>query len=133
MVKMSDLNKQADEIRDQVFALPNEKQKIYYQKELEQVRDPDTYAALNYAFVLGLHHLYLGKYVTFLVEMVILIVGVFLATFPEFSVQFIVGVIFMSYIGIKGVYELFRSEQKIMQYNLSKMNKILEDVKPPAL
>tara|TARA_B100001245_G_scaffold236626_1_gene228963 strand:- start:11478 stop:11609 length:132 start_codon:yes stop_codon:yes gene_type:complete len=36
------------------------------------------------------------------------------------------------YAPIKGVYVMFCSEKMVMQYNLKKVNEILEDVKPPA-
>ena len=41
--------------------LTDEQRKEYYDRFRREVRDPDTYAVLNYFFLAGLHHMYLGN------------------------------------------------------------------------
>ncbi|MGF1689888.1 hypothetical protein [Photobacterium kagoshimensis] len=57
------LKQQEDDLRGQIRQLTDAQRKQYYQLEVDQVKDPDTYAVLNWFFVVGLHHFYLGKFV----------------------------------------------------------------------
>ncbi|KMV30991.1 hypothetical protein L4D00_15100 [Photobacterium swingsii] len=57
------LKQQEDNLRGQVRQLTDAQRKQYYQLEVDQVKDPDTFAVLNWFFVAGLHHFYLGKFV----------------------------------------------------------------------
>ena len=55
------LRLEENKLREQVAALSVEQKRKYYAQELKHIKDPDTYAALNWIFVMGLHHFYLGK------------------------------------------------------------------------
>ncbi len=48
-------------LRQQVRQLDEPQRKQFYHQFNQQMKDPDTYAVLNYLFLAGLHHFYLGK------------------------------------------------------------------------
>ncbi|QUJ69843.1 hypothetical protein KDD30_16855 (plasmid) [Photobacterium sp. GJ3] len=73
---LEELEKNEELLRQQVNALPDEQKKAFYQIQSQKLKDPDTYAALNWFFLGGFHHCYLGKYALFLIELTILIVSV---------------------------------------------------------
>lgn len=62
MLSQEDLEKQEDALRARVTALEPELRQRYYALEKKRLRDPDTYAVLNYFILGGLHHFYLGRY-----------------------------------------------------------------------
>jgi hypothetical protein len=75
---LSELEEKEELLRKQVAELSSEERKIFYQKQSEQLKDPDTYATLNYLFLGGFHHLYLEKYLWFFGELLALILSLFL-------------------------------------------------------
>ena len=77
------LNKDQDEVRDEeeelrkeVANLSNIDRKKFYREAEKNVKDPDTYAVLNYLFLTGLHHFYLKKYQRGFINLAIFIVGI---------------------------------------------------------
>ena len=55
MLSMDELKQEEDAIRKEITALPDAKRKEYYRLEDKRIKDPDTYAVLNYFFLAGLH------------------------------------------------------------------------------
>jgi len=45
------LRQEEEQLREQTSLLNSEQKKRYYALEVTQVKDPDTYAALNWAFL----------------------------------------------------------------------------------
>ena len=45
---MQDLKDEEDRLREKLRALSDEQRKQYYRLERERLKDPDTYAVLNY-------------------------------------------------------------------------------------
>jgi len=69
------LRQESDKLRRRVTQLPPDARRAYYADEAKLIKDPDTYAVLNYFFVFGLHHFYLGKFFTGLICLILYIVG----------------------------------------------------------
>ena len=65
MKSKQQLEQDEEEIRILVRGLPDEQRSIFYNQVEENLKDPDTYAVLNFIFIAGLHHFYLGKRVRF--------------------------------------------------------------------
>ncbi len=115
-----DLKAQEEELRKEISALPNEQKKHYYTLEEQRVKDPDTYAVLNYFFLAGLHHFYLGKYRLGIVNLIAMLIGIlFLETFGW--------VIFVIVIAIE-LPQLFRSQLIVQRYNNEVMLETLREV-----
>jgi len=70
------LEKNEELLRQQVNALPENQKKEFYRRQSTKLKDPDTYATLNWFFLGGLHHCYLGKYALFAIEITLLTVSV---------------------------------------------------------
>ena len=69
------LKQESDTLRRRVTQLPPDARRAYYAEEAKLIKDPDTYAVLNYFFVFGLHHFYIGKFFTGLICLILYIVG----------------------------------------------------------
>lgn len=106
------VEKNEDLLRQQLSSLSKEQKKVFYELQSQKLKDPDTYAALNWLFLGGVHHLYLEKYALFAIELMLLtvsIAGFFLG--HESSIYIII---------LLAVYELpqlFFSQKIARQYN----------------
>lgn len=118
MVTNSSIDDLEDELRVRVKSLDQDSKKEYYRQLDHMIRDPDTYAVLNFFFVAGLHHFYLKKWTRGLINLGLLIFGITLV-FGSFEDPTFVGVgVFV----IVGVYlvelaQLFYSQQIVREYN----------------
>jgi len=135
MVKMEELNREADAIRDAVFSMNEDKRREYYDKEGRVLADPDTYAVLNYFFFIGIHHLYLRRFTAFFVDMLVLIAALVTLHNSEGGTGLVCGSLMIAFITIKGVYELMMSQKIVTQHNNNKAKAILSDfnIKMPGL
>ncbi|MCA0937199.1 hypothetical protein LCL85_16785 [Vibrio alginolyticus] len=73
---IENLERNEELLRKQVSLLPESQRKEFYRRQSEELKDPDTYAALNWLFLGGFHHCYLGKYTLFAVELILLSVSI---------------------------------------------------------
>lgn len=62
-------------LRLAVSRLPDQKRAHYFRRFNREVKDPDTYAVLNWLLLAGLHHFYLGRYVRGLVNLAVMVSG----------------------------------------------------------
>ena len=118
------LEKNEELFRQQLNGLSKEQRKAFYEVQSQKLKDPDTYAALNWLFLGGIHHLYLRKYVLFVIEVMLLtisIIGFFLG--HASSIYIII---------LLSVYELpqlFFSQKIARQYNYNLSCHILSEVR----
>lgn len=120
-MNMEELKYQEDELRKEIAALTPEQKKRYFQLEEKQIKDPDTYAVLNYFFLAGLHHFYLGKYLFGALNLIASLIGLaFIETFG-FALFLIVIIIELP--------QLFRSQNIVQKYNNELMRSTLEQVR----
>ena len=63
-------------LNKKVQRLSDEQKRVFYREQSELLKDPDTYAALNWLFLGGIHHCYLGKYRLFAIEITLLIIAI---------------------------------------------------------
>ena len=113
MLNKEIVSEQQEQIRRQVRELSDEKRKLYYRIFEKRVKDPDTYATLNYIFIAGLHHFYIGKWQLGLLNITAFGGGIALivAGFVEIGIAAIIG------IALFELYELFRSQVIIQAHN----------------
>lgn len=116
------LRLEENELRAQVAALSVDQKRQYYAQELQQIKDPDTYAALNWVFVAGLHHFYLGKWQKGLINLTLMIVGVLFYIFGEY-IHF--GAALIIFVFIIELPQLFNSENVINHYNNRLIKRLL--------
>ncbi len=120
------LRQEEEQLRKEIGKLNAEQKKQYYALEVEQVKDPDTYAALNWAFMAGLHHFYLGKWQRGLVNLVLMALGALLYFTPLLP---LLGGAMILLVFIIELPQLFNSQKIIHQYNNELMKSILKQVR----
>ncbi len=107
-------------LRLQVRQLDDARRKQFYHQFNQQMKDPDTYAVLNYLFLAGLHHFYLGKAMRGWINLSVFTFGLLLIAVG--LGWFGAGVILViSLIELKA---LFQSETVVTDHN----NRIMEDL-----
>ena len=118
----ADVEAHEEEIRLRVRDLDDAARKAYYEQFGQDMKDPDTYAILNYFFLTGLHHMYLGDFTRGAINLSILIAGIGLmltgfSLFGGLAIGFIVAVELMA---------LFRSQVVVANHNNLLSERILK-------
>ena len=124
MMKSKLVNQEEERIRESVSRLSIDDIKVFYEKTSRQIKDPDTYQTLNYIFICGLHHFYIGKYLRGLTNLLSFIIGIVLLFLGYFKT----GILLIVIVFVIELYELFRSNVIIKDYNNKLMNKTLLEV-----
>ncbi|CAH1562163.1 hypothetical protein [Vibrio rotiferianus] len=118
------LEKQEELLRSQVNSLPEHQKKEFYERQSKSLKDPDTYATLNWFFLGGFHHCYLGKYALFALELILLIVSI---------VGFVLGhpsaFIILALLIIYELPQLFFSQKIARQHNYQLSCEIFNEVR----
>ena len=119
------LVEQEEAIRLKVRQLSDEQRKQYHRLELKSIKDPDTYAVLNWCFIAGFHHFYLGKFVRGAVNSSLFILGLILlfCVEPPWIGLGIYGLVFLLELP-----QLLNAQNIIHQYNNQVMQACLTDI-----
>ena len=117
---------QAEEerIRQWVRELPDDKRLAFFKQAEKSLKDPDTYATLNYLFIAGLHHFYLGKWIRGSINLLIFVAGV-LCIFTGLTGLGILILIAISAVELKA---LFKAQLVIQDYNTGVMQAIYREI-----
>ena len=119
------LRQEEEQLREQITKLKPEQRKQYYALEVVQVKDPDTYAVLNWAFIAGLHHFYLGKWHRGVINIILMLLGAvlyFTTLFPLLGGGLILLVFIIE------LPQLFNSQNIVHHYNNQLMKSLLKQV-----
>jgi TM2 domain-containing membrane protein YozV len=127
MLKQGEVDAREEELRLQVRELPDEKRKTFYGRAEKELKDPDTFAVLNYLFIAGLHHFYLGRWLRGLINLVVFSAGVYLIWLEQWSN----GLIIIGIITLLEFYALFRSQIIVKHYNNRISADILDSIENP--
>lgn len=119
------LRQEEEALREQIYQLSAVQKKQYYALEVAQVKDPDTYAALNWAFVAGLHHFYLGRWLRGLFNIVLMISGVILYFATQWS---LIGGSLVVFVFVIELPQLFNSEKIVHIHNNQLMKRLIKKV-----
>jgi hypothetical protein len=112
-----------EELRLLVRELPDDSRRAFFDEAERLLKDPDTYASLNYVFLGGLHHFYLGKWIRGLATIVVFWVGVALL-FREP----IAGLVAIFSVSVCEIYELFRSDTIVRDHNNNVMHRLYSKI-----
>ncbi|MCR9771270.1 hypothetical protein QTO16_24165 [Vibrio harveyi] len=118
------LEKQEELLRSQVNSLPEHQKKEFYERQSKSLKDPDTYATLNWFFLGGFHHCYLGKYALFALELILLIVSIIGFVLGHPSAFFILALLI-----IYELPQLFFSQKIARQHNYQLSCEIFNEVR----
>ncbi|MAD73524.1 MAG: hypothetical protein CML20_01745 [Rheinheimera sp.] len=122
MLNRQQVDAEEERLRELVAALPAEQRKIFYQQLKPLLRDPDTYATLNWCFLAGLHHFYLGLWGRGLVNLLVFIAGAVLL----FTPLVLVGIVLLLLISVVELWALFRAQIIIQDWNNKIMRRLLQ-------
>ncbi|MET2896840.1 hypothetical protein ABXV22_00790 [Vibrio rotiferianus] len=118
------LEKQEELLRSQVNSLPEHQKKEFYERQSKSLKDPDTYATLNWFFLGGFHHCYLGKYALFALELILLIVSI-----VGFGLGHPSAFLILALLVIYELPQLFFSQKIARQHNYQLSCEIFNDVR----
>ncbi|GDY26654.1 hypothetical protein AHAT_25440 [Agarivorans sp. Toyoura001] len=127
MLNREQLEQQQEQLRLSVRELPDEQRKQFHHTWQKQVKDPDSYAVLNYLMLAGLHHFYLAKWLRGLLNFGISLVALLLMLGGVWQW----GLAMLIAITVVELPALFRSELMVLQHNNQKMQALLKQLKEP--
>ncbi|MFA9240203.1 MAG: TM2 domain-containing protein [Candidatus Paceibacteria bacterium] len=113
MLNQEKVDENEEELRKKIQSLDDDTKRKFYKIVKKKVKDPDTYAALNWFFITGLHHFYLGKWLMGFIDLSVLVVGILLM----FLGQFELGIFLIVLISLIELWALFRSQIIIQDWN----------------
>ena len=61
-LKSEEVEQKEEQLRSEIRGLNEAHRTSFYKSFSSNLKDPDTYAVLNFFFVTGLHHFYLGNH-----------------------------------------------------------------------
>jgi len=113
MLKQEEVDAEEESLRKAARELSEEQRAEFYRQAGKVVKDPDTYAALNWFFIAGLHHFYLGRWRWGLIDLGALVVAIGC---------FLVGLVWPAVVLLLIVYswelwQLFRSQIIVQDWN----------------
>ena len=106
-------------------ALPEQQRRRYHQLCHQRLKDPDTYAVLNWFFIAGLHHFYLGKIRRGAVNLAIMALGVTLMTLGEL----VFGALALTAVFLIELPALLRSQTIVAAHNVRIAEVALEEAR----
>lgn len=118
------IQEEEENIRRLVRELPDEKRLLFFQQAERNLKDPDTYATLNFLFVAGLHHLYLGQWARGSINLFIFLAGVVFL----FAGQVVIGIGLLIAISVVELKALFAAQIVVQDYNNAVMERIYRTV-----
>jgi TM2 domain-containing membrane protein YozV len=128
---MNQLNKntvdqEEEEIKTLIRKLPDNQRLTYYKSTEDKIKDPDTYATLNYALIFGLHHFYLKKWGPGIIDLIFSslgIIGIYIGLDGGSDRLFYIGLFFIIIISIWELIALFNSQIIVQDHN----NKVMRE------
>ena len=115
-LKTDQVEQKEEILRSQIRELGEKKRKKFYSLYSDQLKDPDTYAVLNFFFITGMHHFYLTNHLQGSLNLSGLVIGLILifggsenGLIAGFSLIFLVIMIELP--------ALFRSQVIVKDYN----------------
>jgi len=121
---MQQLSDDEEALREQIRELSPEQRKTYHRFEKQRLKDPDTYATLNYIFLGGLHHFYLGRIGRGLVNLLLSLTGIVVWFFMP-----LLGLALILFVVVIELPQLFKAQRVIYAYNNQTMRDTLSEVR----
>lgn len=126
MLDRQRVEEEEEALRRLVSQLDDAARAAYYKRLEKRICDPDTYATLNFLFITGLHHFYLKRWLRGTLSLAGFFAGVILIL----AGQWVIGVLLIAAISLLELYELFRSQAIVQDYNNKVMRAALEEGRP---
>jgi TM2 domain-containing membrane protein YozV len=125
MVDNERMEEAEERLRNLIHALPQETKQEYYRRIRRRTKDPDTYAALNWSLIAGLHHFYLGNWLRGVIDLATLITGLALTFWTEWVLA---GILLIAVLSLFELWELFNSQMIVRRHNLEQSRRLLREM-----
>ena len=102
MLNQIEVDAEEERLRQQAADLSDYQRQAFYQTLKPRLKDPDTYATLNWCFFAGLHHFYLGQWFRGLFNLVVSAIGIGLL----FTAVWLAGLLLLLAIALVEFYQL---------------------------
>ena len=120
LLRSEDVKTRDEALRTNIRELNDADRSVFYRDYQKKIKDPDTYAVLNWLFLTGLHHLYLGKFLRGIANIAILIFGVIMLFYQGPFGLLIIGAVLLF-----ETPALFRSQLIVADHNIRVGERIL--------
>jgi len=133
VLKRQEVESREEQLRLRIRELPDDLKQLYYRQAKSRIKDPDTYAVLNYLGVAGLHHFYVGRWSRGFVNISIFTLGLLLAGIGLVKLELIymaIGAIALAAVLLAELPALFNSQLIIQDHNNGIMQQLLDDLDP---
>lgn len=128
MQNQEEIEKEENNLRNKIQELSDDNKKIFYLKIEKEIKDPDTYAVLNWLFIAGIHHFYLKKWLNGTINIVVFSIGMLLL-FADNDIFFGIGIGMLLSLFIVELIQLFKSQLIIQYYNNQVTKRLLDKFK----
>jgi TM2 domain-containing membrane protein YozV len=122
MLNQQQVDAEEEQLRERAAALSDHARQAFYQQLKHELRDPDTYATLNWCFLAGLHHFYLGQWARGAFNLLVFVVGIALL----FTGASWFGLAMIIAISVVELWALFRAQIIIQHWNNQIMRRLLD-------
>lgn len=127
MLSREAVEREEEALRVELAALPDAVRAAAYRDAEKRLRDPDTYATLNWLFVTGLHHFYLGRWLWGAIDFGGFCAGVVLIVIGLWPI----GLALIVLISVLELWALLRSQVIVQDYNNRVLRGALERARAP--
>lgn len=121
MLNRDEVEAEEEQLRAEARKLPDDARAAFFREVTRQLRDPDTYAVLNWFFLAGLHHFYLGRWGRGLFDLGLFLTGIALIALG----QALAGIALVLFISVVELWALFRSQIIVQHYNNEIVRRVL--------
>jgi TM2 domain-containing membrane protein YozV len=123
MLNQKSVDEEEEAIRIWIQTLSDNDKVLFYKKVKTKIKDPDTYAALNWFFICGIHHFYLQKWLMGFIDLSIFTLGIVLLILGYTEIGTLLIIILSSI----ELWALFRSQIIIQDWNNKVYKTILNE------
>ncbi|MDE0734687.1 MAG: hypothetical protein OSB47_02615 [Pirellulaceae bacterium] len=133
MVRREEVESREEHLRLRIRELPDDLKQLYFRQSKSRIKDPDTYAVLNYLSIAGLHHFYVGRWSRGFFNLSVFIGGLLLVGIGGVTVGVTcvgIGLIALAAVFLVELPALFNSQVVIQDHNNTAMEQLLDDLDP---
>lgn len=121
MLKQAEVDAEEERLRARARALPEAERAAFHREAARALRDPDTYAVLNWFLLVGLHHFYLGRWWRGAVDVVAVVAAIGLAFAGEPAPA---GALVLAVVAAE-LWALFRAQIIVQAWNNQRLRSLL--------
>lgn len=122
MLKRAEVEAEEERLRARARALPRAQRAAFHREATRVLRDPDTYAVLNWFLVVGLHHFYLGRWARGALDVAAVAVAIPLALAGEL----VAAAALVGAVAVAELWALFRAQIIVQAWNNRRLRGLLE-------